>query len=77
MSERIRTTVAAVLAVPPETLSDVSSPATVKSWDSLNHLNLMLALESEFDVTFSLEDMVQMRDLRNIKATLLKYGVLL
>ena len=36
--------------VPPLTAQD--SPATIERWDSLNHVVLMLALESEFGVQF-------------------------
>ena len=33
-------------------LSDHDSPATIKRWDSLNHVHLILALEAEFGVQF-------------------------
>lgn len=32
------------------------SPDTVVNWDSLNHLNLVLALEQEFGIQFSPEE---------------------
>jgi len=33
-----------------------SSPATVDSWDSVRHLNLILALEDEYGLQFRPED---------------------
>ena len=36
-----------------------SSPETVESWDSVQHLNLVLALEEEYGFEFSPEDMDQ------------------
>ena len=33
-------------------LSDQDSPSTIKRWDSLNHVHLILALEAEFGVQF-------------------------
>jgi len=33
-------------------LSDHDSPSTIKRWDSLNHVHLILALEAEFAVQF-------------------------
>ena len=41
-------------------LSDVtadSSPETVESWDSVQHLNLILAIEEEYGFQFSPEEM--------------------
>lgn len=37
-----------------------SSPDTVESWDSINHLNLVMALEQEFGVEFDPEDIEQL-----------------
>lgn len=42
-----------VFQVPIESISPDSSPETIESWDSLQHLNLVLALEQEFAVQFS------------------------
>ena len=36
-----------------------SSPETVENWDSVQHLNLVLALEEEYGFEFSPEDMDQ------------------
>ncbi len=37
-----------------------SSPETIGGWDSLQHVNLVLALEQSFDVQFLPEEMVEM-----------------
>jgi acyl carrier protein len=34
-----------------------SSPETVESWDSVQHLNLILAIEEEYGFQFSPEEM--------------------
>ena len=38
-----------------------SSPETIESWDSVHHLNLVLALEEEYGFEFSPEEMDQAR----------------
>ncbi|GHV79565.1 hypothetical protein AGMMS49944_13560 [Spirochaetia bacterium] len=43
------------------------SPATCAAWDSLNHLNLIFELETEFNVSFSPEDFVEMKTLNDIE----------
>jgi acyl carrier protein len=37
-----------------------SSPETVPTWDSLQHLNLVLALEQEFRIQFTPEEVEQL-----------------
>ena len=48
LNENIKKLVATVLKVDPESLNDDSSMDNVPNWDSLRHLNIVLALEDEF-----------------------------
>ena len=73
--DRLAQAVAEVLDVTPETLSDESSPATIPSWDSLGHLNLIIALEQEFGVRLSSEDILTMRSIGSIRRILHHAGV--
>jgi acyl carrier protein len=45
-----------VLEVPADSIGPDTSMDTVESWDSLRHLTLVLALESEFGVQIADED---------------------
>ena len=56
VEDRLYQTIAVVLGTDPETLSEESAPETLDSWDSLNHLNLVMALESEYEISLSPED---------------------
>jgi len=47
----LRTTLADVLGIPAETIDDDTSTDTVESWDSLAHMNLIIALEETFAIT--------------------------
>ena len=49
-----------VFQVPPSTLGPSSSPDTIETWDSLHHLSFVLALEQEFNVQFSPEEIEQL-----------------
>lgn len=49
-----------VFQVPQESLSAGSSPDTIETWDSLHHLSFVLALEQEFNVQFSPEEIEQL-----------------
>ncbi len=64
--EQVRTVVANVMRVPLVGVTAASSPDTIKQWDSLQHLNLVLALEESFGLQFSPEETVQMLNVETI-----------
>ena len=57
-------------------LNDDSSVDNIERWDSLNHLNLVLALELEFNVSFSEEQTVEIMSYPLIKIALQEHGVM-
>jgi acyl carrier protein len=61
--EKIRRMAAEVLDVPLDTLTADSSADTVESWDSVQHLNLILEVEQNFGVQADLEHMDQLQSL--------------
>lgn len=68
--ERVRAIASDVLQVPAERLTPRSSMETIESWDSLQHLNLILALEQEFDVQFEPEEMERAGSIEQMVALL-------
>jgi acyl carrier protein len=54
--DRVLGVIAAVLRIPASTLDERSSPDDVSAWDSLQHLQIILALEEEFGVRFQPEE---------------------
>jgi len=56
LHERILKVMSLVFEVPIEMLNEESSSDTIGSWDSLKHLNLILALEEEFDIVIPDEE---------------------
>ena len=48
--------VAAVLNVDAAALDRSSSPDTILTWDSLRHVQLVLAIEESFGIQFAVED---------------------
>ena len=74
-TERLYQTVATVLGVAVAEISDASAPASIPAWDSLNHLNLVMALESEFEISLTPEAALGMRDVGAMRAILRSQGV--
>jgi len=57
---------AAVFGAPLEEMSAETSPETLEGWDSLNHLQLIMALESEFAVSLSMSEAAELDSLGRI-----------
>jgi len=60
VNERIKDTMAAVFNMPVKKISNASSRDNIKNWDSIKHLQLILALEEEFNVTIESEHAAEM-----------------
>ena len=63
---RVREIVSDVLQVDGDAITPDSSPENVPSWDSVQHLNLVLALEDEYGLQFLPEEMDQMKTVGEI-----------
>lgn len=57
IKERIFKTISTVLDTPIGEINENSSSDNVTNWDSIGHLNLILALEEEFNISIP-DDMV-------------------
>jgi acyl carrier protein len=68
--ERVRRVVADVLGVTPERVEESSAPEDFENWDSILQLNLVIALEQEFDVQFEPEEMERMTNVGRMAALL-------
>ena len=63
---RVREIVSDVLQVDQDAITPDSSAENVASWDSVQHLNLVLALEDEYGLQFLPEEMDQMKTVGEI-----------
>ena len=60
MEQKILEIVSQIMEVPLESVTLASSAETISSWDSLKHMNLVLALEETFCVLFSEEQIAEL-----------------
>jgi acyl carrier protein len=49
-----------------EQIDENASQHDIEKWDSLGHLNLIVALEEEFNVSFEPEEIAEMQNIRTI-----------
>lgn len=67
--EQIKQVMSAVFGVPADTITEESSKDNIESWDSLKHLNLVLALEEEFDISVPDEEVGNLINFQLIEYT--------
>jgi acyl carrier protein len=60
MDSRLRTLLARVFKVAPDTLTPESGPHTIAAWDSAAHMNLIIELEKEFGVQFGDDEVAEL-----------------
>jgi acyl carrier protein len=75
--ERFNNVVSAVLGVEPDEVNDALSPDTVDTWDSLNQINLVGALEQEFGIHLTAENLADYQSIPGLRRLLVQHGVVL
>jgi acyl carrier protein len=66
--EQVRSVASDIFGVPTEKIVAESSPETIGNWDSIQHLNLVLAIEEKFGVQLDPEDIEQMKNIGAVVA---------
>jgi acyl carrier protein len=70
IEEKIYNIVSEVFGLPREEIDEDSSPDSIDNWDSQSHINLILSIESEFDILLEPDDAVEMLSVRLIQIIL-------
>ena len=58
MKDRVKKVISEVFNIDIELINNESSPDNIENWDSLKHMNLIVALEEEFEIEFNDEEIV-------------------
>jgi acyl carrier protein len=66
--EQVRNIASDIFGIPLEKITAESSPETIENWDSMQHLNLVLAIEEKFGVQLDPEDIEQMKNIGAVAA---------
>ena len=64
--DQIRTIASDLFAIPIGQITAASSPENIESWDSVQHLNLVLALEEKFQMQLAPEEIEQMKNIGEV-----------
>ena len=63
---KLKEVISNVLGVPINEINDSSNSDSLDNWDSLSHINLVLAIEAEFNVALTPEDYMDMLSVKSI-----------
>lgn len=74
-SVKFRTVLSAILGIAPERVTDDLSAEAVDTWDSLNHINIIGALEQEFGVSLPADHLGNSMSVARLKGLLAQHGV--
>ena len=70
--DRINNVMSAVFEIPVDKFDENSSVDNIECWDSLKHMKLVVALEGEFNVQFTDDDIIELINMKLIRAVLLE-----
>ena len=75
MNERVRHILGVVLEMPEQEIGEGLSAEDASNWDSIRHLNLVMALEEAFGVSFSSDELGGLTSYRAIVDALASRGI--
>ena len=74
MEDKIKAILAGILEIDPDSIGDGFGPDSCPDWDSLGNLRIITALEREFAVTFTWEEISAMTDFARIREVISRRG---
>ncbi|OGY90805.1 MAG: hypothetical protein A3H70_03670 [Candidatus Komeilibacteria bacterium RIFCSPLOWO2_02_FULL_48_11] len=75
MSKKLFILLSEILEIAPEEITDTTAPDNTPSWDSFNGLMIAVELEKTYDVKFTMDDILSVKKVGDIKNVLDKYNV--
>ena len=66
-----------ILGVDPKSLNEQSNAANVPQWDSLRHIEVIFAIESAYQVRFTMPEIASLRNLGDMRQLLVAKNVVI
>jgi len=75
MDKKLRQIMSNIFEIQEDGIIDKLSIETAENWDSLQHLNLILAIEEQFGISISEDKIIEMTSFVKIKRILRDKGI--
>ena len=66
MLARVQRAFSAAFEIDPGTVTIDTVPGDIRAWDSMGHVTLASSLEQEFGLTFDVDELMEMENVREI-----------
>ncbi len=63
----INEVLSSVFRMKEESLNDNLTMSDIEKWDSLTHMDLITSIEENFDIELSMDEIMEMQDIKTIK----------
>ena len=77
MSKKLYDIISKVMGVDASKINDESGPENIESWNSFHGLVLVDAIETEFKIKFTLDEIIDVKNVIDIKRHLKNHGIVL
>jgi len=74
MDDRLTRIFSDVFDIDAALITPDASPDTIDDWDSLSHINMVLAIEGEFGIKFTMTEVAQLTRYDKIMALITEHG---
>ena len=66
MKDKIKIIIAQILNLGVDKINDEASSSNTPEWDSLNHMNIIFAVEEQLEITFEDDEIMELTSLEKI-----------
>ena len=66
MEIKIKNVMSSIFDVELDQINDTTTQGDLEHWDSMGHMNLVVALEEEFELVFDEEEIIEMMNFKLI-----------
>lgn len=73
--EELNQIIEKIFKVEVSAISDQMSPEDIPTWDSMNYLMFISEVEKKFQITFTMDEVLNSKNLGDIKAAIKNKGV--
>jgi acyl carrier protein len=63
---KVRSAFSSAFGIEPHAVTIETTPADIAAWDSMGHVTLASCLESIFELSFDVDDLMEMEDVKGI-----------
>lgn len=75
MSSKLYSIIAKVMKIPIDSITDQSTPQSIPNWTSFIGYVLLNELETQFNVKFTIDEVIDVKNISDIKRHLKNHGV--